>query len=453
MRQKKYLRPVLILLIIFTSCSPVKNLKAPVVQFSPIKSTPLDNYNMEFARYCQADFNKNYETNAVTSNFFSEYKRAVELATLREDKLLRSDYELQIPDNQIPVFSDHFERILNDPLAKAEDKVKARKMLRLITPLDYKKTFTIAQSSDASRAIVESAGGFHFLLINEAHYSSQNRAFTSRLLKPLWDKGYRYLALEALEHADTTLLTRRYPLIKTGYYLRDPVFGNMVREAIQLGYKLIPYETKSSGQNSTLRDRDQALNIYNNTLKADPHGKVVIHAGYSHIAEEGSDSYTPMGAQLKVMAGQDILTIDQITMMERSDPLKLHPYFKYVTDSMKPKAEVVFKYNEDILVDPIKMTSIDMQVYHPLTSYIKGRPDWLLKTGAKLYDLPDEYRQYRGYLLQAFKYGEAESAVPVDQIIIDAEKALVLKPGNYVLKLTDRKGALAGTASLQINDQ
>ena len=441
----------ILLSVIISSCAPVKPVTPPPVQFSPIRTTALDNYNREFAAYCQSGANIDYQKKAVTSNFFGEYKKSIEFATLSESKLLRSDYDLQIPDNQVQVFTDIFQKILNDPLAKPEDKVNARRMLRLVGPVDYRETFTADRMTDASETILEQAGKFQFLLINEAHNSGQHRAFTSSLLKPLWDKGYRYLALEALSHEDPQLLSRRYPIIKSGYYLRDPVFGNMVREALRLGYKLIPYETTRNISNSTLRDGDQALNIYTETLKTDSSARVIIHAGYSHIAEEGGDAYSPMGKQLKALAAQDILTVDQVVMTERNDTSKTHPYFRYVANNLKPNKPVMFRATDDILVDPVNLTSIDMQVYHPVTTYRKGRPEWLLRPGNRLYDLPSEFKQYKGFLLQAFKSGEAESAIPIDQFVIDDDKALVLKPGKYVLKLTDRNGKLTGTADLQIN--
>ena len=439
------------LLLILNSCAPVKPVTISPVRFSAIQPASIANYHPQFADYCRKDPSQDYEKSAVISNFFGDNKRSVEFATLHESKLLRSDYELQIPDNQVRVFKDIFEKTLNDPMAKAEDKVKARRMLSLVTPINYRETFTVDKMTDAANAILEQAAGFHFLLINEAHNDGQHRAFTSSLLKPLRDKGYNYLALEALSHDDPELVSRGYPIIKSGYYLKDPVFGNMIREALALGYKLVPYETTNNSSNSTLRDGDQARNIYTKTLKADPNAKVLVHAGYSHIAEDGSSSYSPMGKQLKELARQNILTIDQVTMTERNDSLKTHPYYRYVVNKLKPLKPVMFRNNNDILVDPVNLTSIDMQLYHPATTYRKGRPGWLVSSDKHLYDLPADFKQFKGFLLQAFNAGEAETAIPVDQFVIDDEKALVLKPGKYVLKLTDRNGKLTGTADLQIN--
>ena len=441
------------LLIILNSCAPVKQVTVSPVRFSAIQPASIASYHQQFADYCRQDPGQDYEKSAVISNFFGDNKKSVEFATLNEGKLLRSDYELQIPDNQVRVFKDVFEKTLNDPMAKAEDKVKARRMLTLVTSINYNTTFTADKMTHAANTILEQADGYHFLLINEAHHTGQHRAFTSSLLKPLWDKGYRYLALEALSNDDPELMSRGYPIRKSGYYLTDPVFGNMIRQALALGYKLIPYETTSNNSNSTLRDGDQARNIYTKTLKADPDAKVVIHAGYSHIAEDGSSGYSPMGKQLKELARQNILTVDQVMMTEHNDSLKTHPYYRYVANKLKPLKPVMFRKNNDILVDQVNLTSIDMQVYHPVTTYRKGRPQWLLSGDKSLYDLPAEFKQFKGFLLQAFKAGEAESAIPVDQFVIDEEKALVLKPGKFVLKLTDRNGKLTGTASLLITDR
>ena len=439
------------LLITAGSCAPVKPVKVSPVRYSAFQPAAVADYHREFAQYCQTDLNKDYETSAVVSNFFGEHRRSIEFATLRDSRLLRPDYEVQIPGNQERVFRDHIEGILNNPQANAEEKRTAARMLMLVTTVDYAKTFTTNTMADAIETVVDKAGEFRFLLINEAHNSARNRAFTTSLLRPLWEKGYRYLALEALSHQDKDLVSRGYPTVSTGHYFGDPVFGNMLREALSLGYKLIPYESKNPSQNPTLRDRDQALNIYNSTLKTDPEARVIVHAGYSHISEEGGPTYTPMGAQLKALVKQEILTVDQVTMTERNDSLKMHPYYRHVMTHLKPQVPVVFKNEQDILVDPIRLASIDIQVYHPATVYRKGRPNWLLQNGAKLYELPAEFVKHRGFLLQAFRDGEPDSAVPVDQFVIEEENALLLKPGKYVLKLTDRSGTLSGTAALQID--
>jgi hypothetical protein len=91
----------------------------------------------------------------------------------------------------------------------------------------------------------------------------------------------------------------------------------------------------------TLRDSDQANNIYNNTLKKDAVGKVLVHAGYSHISEEGDSLFMPMGAKLKSLISGDVLTIDQVTMRELNGG-KANPYYGFVKDNFVFDKSIIF---------------------------------------------------------------------------------------------------------------
>lgn len=275
--------------------------------------------------------------------------------------------------------------------------------------------------------LVEKAKEYHFFLINEAHYSAQNRAFTKKLLAPLWEQGYRYLALEALAHEDSLIIGEGYPIINTGYYIKESVFGNLVREALAIGYKLIPYETRKKEDGTlkggTPRDWDQAHFIYTKTLKKDSAGKVLVHAGFSHINKVGGRSYQPMGAQLKALARQDVLTVDQQTMTEKPKGVRLHPHYKKALNRYELNEPMILvDANNQPVVDFINSFGIDVQVYHPTTNYIQGRPDWQLAENSTLISLPTTWKEnYAGYLLQATPEGERPDAVPADQIVIDHE--------------------------------
>src|SRR5690606_20005519 len=138
---------------------------------------------------------------------------------------------------------------------------------------------------------------------------------------------------------------------------------------IALGYKLVPYESTTEMEGS-LRDKEQAINIYNRTLRNDTLGKVIVHAGYSHIAEIGDSHYSPMGNQLSKLCGKDVFTVDQQTMSEMSDTSKMHPYYRYVVANLKPVEPLVFMDGEgNAFVDPINTNGIDVQVFHPETRY------------------------------------------------------------------------------------
>jgi len=298
--------------------------------------------------------------------------------------------------------------------------------------------------------IVKRAKEFHYTLINEAHYSSQHRAFTHDLLLPLYQEGYRYLALEAFGYKDSLINKRGFPTSNTGYYIQDSNFGNLVREALEIGYTLVTYETRKT-QDGTLRDREQAEAIYEQTWKIDKKGKVLIHAGYSHIGEKGDPNYEPMGAQLKAIVKQDILTIDQVQMVALNDSSLFHPYFKYALNKFGIAQPTIFQNaNREILVNPLQSLSIDMQVFHPITKFKKGRPIWVKNEKSHYITLPPKIMKFKHCLIQATPIKELAESVPVDQLVIDGNVSLVLPRGRYRIRIINTNGDLVGGSELTV---
>ena len=438
------------LLVIILFSSSCNNQPMDVI-FSEVEAVDIKNFNTVFAEYSGMDFAKNFELNAVLCSFVGDHKNAIEFATKDAHYSQNPELNFGLNDAQMILAKKNYEAILKDPNASDEVKVEAHKILSLLNhSKDLKEVFKEQKMLSAKDFIVDQSKDYHFLLINEAHYSSQNRAFTNTLLYPLWKKGYRYLALETLGYDDQMLSERGYPIAISGYYTRDAVFGNLVREALQIGYKLIAYEYSSL--NGTLRDSIQALNIYDKTLRRDTIGKVLVHAGYSHISEMGDSNYKPMGLQLKKLIGRDILTVDQQNMTQMTDNSKMASYYIYAIDHYTINQPVVFTDdNKQALVDPINSFAIDIQVYHPFTTYIKGRPSWLITNNTKLFELPASIKKHNGYLLQVLRKGDIQEAVPIDQFVIDQETALVLSKGEYIFRLIDRDGSLKWKGNLKIN--
>jgi hypothetical protein len=102
------------------------------------------------------------------------------------------------------------------------------------------------ESQDAMEAILELASQRQVLMINEAHHGPLHRAFTLRLLEGLYRKGFRYFAAETLASKDAQLQPRGYPTLRSGYYLAEPMYADLVRTALRLGYQVVPYEHEGS---------------------------------------------------------------------------------------------------------------------------------------------------------------------------------------------------------------
>ena len=231
--------------------------------------------------------------------------------------------------------------------------------------------------------IVEHANDHQIVIVNERHHASSDRLLSLALLKPLFEQGFRYLAAEALWHGDSGLNERGYAVTETGYYANDVVFAELIRQALALGYTLVPYEhrgdqspTDDSMTAQQTRDYWQAQNIVQQTLAKDAGAKVLIHCGYGHSRETPTSNWTPMAYYLRVATGVDPLTIDQTGLSERSDPSLAAPTHTAALRQRLLRDEPVLLVDaQGELVPP--PSARDISVLGLQTTYEHGRPSWM----------------------------------------------------------------------------
>ena len=156
------------------------------------------------------------------------------------------------------------------------------------------------------------------VMINEAFAKPLHRAFTMSLLADFYRMGFRYLALEMLNNFSNQRLGSVG--MHSGYYVCEPVAGEMMREAVALGYTLVSYEdTLAPVHTANQRDSMQAVNIYK-VLQKDPKAKILVHASYAHISKKvEANGHIPMALAFWRMSGIEPLTIDQTDMTEESN--------------------------------------------------------------------------------------------------------------------------------------
>ena len=159
----------------------------------------------------------------------------------------------------------------------------------------------------APAAILAQSQQRQLVLFNEEHTQPRGRWLVGSLLPALYQQGFRYLALEALEAADSAGVRQRgYPLASSGFYTNEPHFGNLIRRARQLGFRVVGYDAFTSD-----RERDEARNLLASTLQVDAKARVVVLAGHGHISEDDKGPDKRMAQYLHELSGLDPLTIDQ----------------------------------------------------------------------------------------------------------------------------------------------
>lgn len=295
----------------------------------------------------------------------------------------------------------------------------------------------------ASEYIIEKAKENQVIIINEAHHNSFHRVFTKSLLQKLFENGYKNLGLEALKNNDSlisALNQRKYPIQQTGLYIKDPQFGNLVRDALEIGYELFAYENMEKGSGKP-REIEQAKNI-ENVINSKPNEKFLIHCGYDHALEGNHSSWEKaMAGRLTEYTNINPLTINQVVYSEKSKPEYNHPLLKAL--DIKESSVIIDKDNKPLSYQREKAWS-DIAVLHPNTKYIDNRPNWLFENGNKnvsisLADIQIDFP----IMVLAFKKGEdINLAVPIDITEVESKKDncnLGLKKGVYEIVVTNEK--------------
>ncbi len=230
--------------------------------------------------------------------------------------------------------------------------------------LDYKKITT-------KKLLIECKKN-DFVLFNEAHHKPQHRIFVKNQLSELSKLGFRYLFVEALY--DKRINQRQYPVIKSLSY-KEPLFGLLLREALDNGFKIYGYEKRNSKDR---QDREYGmLNNIKAILDTLPKAKSIVFAGYSHISTtQVNDDFISLGMLLK--KDYKVISIDQTIHTEEHNP-KLEKYF-YKTFSEKITKSEVLKVHSDFWYD--------YTIIHPRTTYNKtNTANWYFEKSKMCFDL------------------------------------------------------------------
>ena len=300
------------------------------------------------------------------------------------------------------------------------------------------------RSVPALAYVAERAANHRFVMVNERHHVSTDRLLTLALLRPLYEQGFRYLAAEALATWRAEVGVRGYPVGEDGaFYINDPVFGELLREAVALGYQIVPYESREGQDPPTdgmteqqVRDYWQAHNLIAGTLERDPEAKVLVHCGYSHLWEVVTPRWTPMAHYFREATDLDPLTVDQVLFAERGVPEAEHPWrAEAESQGLVTDQPVVLVNGEGALVR-VEPERVDIRVLNPRTEYVNGRPAWLAMDGrrrAAAISTPECVEE--ACVVEAFNAAWDDGAVPYDRIEVAGGTVDVYMPPGIEFEL------------------
>ena len=288
------------------------------------------------------------------------------------------------------------------------------------------KTFEGYKPVDAIDFISKELPKRRIVMLNEAHHSPMNRLFAMKLLDSLKKNGFKYIALETLSKGQKANQLG-FPTFEDGFYAREPMFAEFIREAKAKGFEIVDYDGDSQEECvpppdahrfycHNLREERAAANILK-IFKKDTKAKVFVYVGHDHnfknyhLAQrhrrEGQ-KWKFLAIVLKEKTGFDPLSINQSDMIERSLREYESPFYRCVWLKFSPDKPIILSKNGQSWIKPEMETMVDAFVFHPRTSY-ETPYEWLDSMGYAQYNL--DLKDINGaYFIQVFYENELKKA-------------------------------------------
>src|SRR5574337_856469 len=239
--------------------------------------------------------------------------------------------------------------------------------------------------------IPQLAKQYRVVFLNEAHNIALTRTLTVRLLKPLREEGFNVFAVETLYQPDMAAMKERgYPIAKSGFYTREPIYAEMVLTA---GYGPIPKTGQFLGAQSMAE----------------------------HFVKD---------------SGINPLSVEQTILIPHLDGSMNHPDYDAIIGAVHPDRPIVFvdKDGKPWSLRP----GYDVSVIFPEEHFVNGRPTWAGLWGARVpYTVNGTVCQdHWPCMVAAFYADEGEDAIPADRMVLDPVPLMTIDDikitsGNY----------------------
>ena len=320
----------------------------------------------------------------------------------------------------------------------------------------------------ADEVILRLAHGRKAVFFNEAHSAPITRTLTVELLGRLRAEGFNYFAAETLYVGDKDLQKRGYATAKTGFYVSEPIYGEMVRTALALGFKVVAYDAENAGVGDP-REKEGAQALAQ-IFKRDPGARLVVNAGFAHIQKKGKYlGGSSMAEFFERLSGIEPLAIEQTMMIQHARTDQDHPYYLAVTQANR--AAHPFAYvNAAGEAWTLKPGAYDVSVFFPTATIVDNRPDWVSLDGTRIaYRVGgDACRAVFPCLIEARHSSDGEDAVAADRVVLNVvdpstpisermlvnhgstESRLYLFPGSYRVSALDRVGRTLTSKTVDI---
>lgn len=289
----------------------------------------------------------------------------------------------------------------------------------------------------ASRWAEEALGDHQLVMFNENHFHLASRAWVFGMLESFKAQGFTHIGFEAFRPGQTKA--------EEGFYTQEPVFAALVARAHDLGFEVFGYEhdeqVPEGESHFDFRENAQAKNIADIIDNVGPDARILIFAGWSHIAKQpvGADERLWMAARFKQLTDIEPFSIDLTSCVYKAG------------QGTSPKdAKVIVDSDGQSLVTGQFNSLVDGQLHLPMAKSIGFYRQLLGEPVAIAESLRsnDETR-----LIRAFAKNDTSAQVPLDQVLLYAGEnyPLYLKPGRtYELISLDGAGTVKGRETIDV---
>jgi hypothetical protein len=160
------------------------------------------------------------------------------------------------------------------------------------------------------------------VMMNEAHSGMKRcvrtREIGKRLLPAADAAGVRHMAMEALpQGVDPRPNWRRALSRFEGGYVAQPEMRRLIEGAEELGWTLIPYETRRYPVEPNDREEDQARHLVEALTTLPSDAPLLVWCGMGHLWKEPPrEEWIPMACRFWAMTGIEPFSIDQTVTVE-----------------------------------------------------------------------------------------------------------------------------------------
>jgi hypothetical protein len=338
--------------------------------------------------------------------------------------------------------------LVNTVIGRSDLNASIPELQHAVVTVPYEGQRTVS----ASRWLLEVTRNSRVVMFNENHYEPQARVFVRSLLRELRRAGFTHIGFEAFQPTSVPNAYQSLP----GYYTVEPTFAALMAEATSLGFVVFGYEaTQFADQSAPMeeiiaaREKSEAENLKTAVDSFPQSARVVIFAGWSHIAEKplddglGRSKTRWMAARFLEETNIDPFTVDLTTCTRE------------VADSEDRDGVVYLQADSSPLVNGSYQGVVDAQVCLPVAA--KTYPDpasFFRRTLGKRVHIPSTLMHSSDEtLVQAYKDGFAQNRVAHDRVLVrpGEHMALYLPPGSYELVSTLSDGTLVARKWVRVS--